>query len=403
MIYCSLNHVFILISQITSSCHHADVSRHFDSSSLQTHPCASPLSSSIDTRAESKEDSEGDSSELSEVLAYLDKSAAEKRDVVSVLPTSSIMPTIESACKIGVMLVTEKDKIIQQGQGGRAGPFSAKEPAAIRKINPAELEPEKQSVLLREILSFSPTAIRDSKETNAVPSTILPIRPSVTARTVMADASRDGVALIGPRGGGRGGYNRQSRAAALSSQVLNGDEDEDEDNSDDDDDDDEGWKSARNNMKSKASRYISLPCPIVTKPMTSLSSSSSNTDSGVDAIRNSLQSDVTPTANSSASTIFIAGREEDYSNEHSTPAAEAIVKDIIASNADTAAADRRPVLASTASSSAVGTNSEPDAQSDSHAAEPQQHVSGSGSLLIRRSATNGRKRIVPRMLQPVQI
>ena len=337
------------------------------------------------------------------MLAYLDKSAAEKRDVVSVLPTSSIMPTIESACKIGVMLVTEKDKIIQQGQGGRAGPFSAKEPAAIRKINPAELEPEKQSVLLREILSFSPTAVRDSKETNAVPSTILPIRPSVTARTVMADASRDGVALIGPRGGGRGGYNRHSRAAALSSQVLNGDEDEDEDNSDDDDDDEEGWKSERNNMKSKASRYISLPCPIATKPMTSLSSSSSNTDSGVDAIRNSLQSDVTPTANSSASTIFIAGREEDYSNEHSTPAAEAIVKDIIASNADTAAADRRPVLASTASSSAVGTNSEPDAQSDSHAAEPQQPVSGSGSLLIRRSATNGRKRIVPRMLQPVQV
>ena len=339
------------------------------------------------------------------MLAYLDKSAAEKRDVVSVLPTASIMPTTESACKIGVMLVTEKDKMIQQGQGGRAGSFSAKEPAAIRKINPAELEPEKQSVLLREILSFSPTAVRDSKETNAVPSTILPIRPSVTARTVMADASRDGVALIGPRGGGRGGYNRQSRAAALSSQVLNGDEDEDEDNSDDDDDD-EGWKSARNNMKSKASRYISLPCPIVTKPMTSLSSSSSNTDSGVDAIRNSLQSDVTPTANSSASTIFIAGRAEDHSNEHrkhSTPAAEVIVKDIQASNADTAAADRQPVLASTASSSAVGTNSEPDAQSDSHAAEPQQPVSGSGSLLIRRSATNGRKRIVPRMLQPVQV
>ena len=336
------------------------------------------------------------------MLAYLDKSAAAKRDVVR--PPSSIMPAAESAYKRGNMPLKVKEKSNPRGTGEGAKSPSSKEPAVISQKEPEEQDPEKQSALLGEILSFSPSAVIDSK---AVSPTAMFIRPSTAPRRAVADASGDSLVLTGCRGGGRGGYNRPSRAAAaptLTSQMVN--EDSDENNSDDDDD--EGWRSARNIMKSKASGYIMLPCPVVTNPITSLSSSSSNIVSVVEVDRDSGETDGFATPNSAAPIIFIASSEEDYPDIRSKLAAEAAeetVRDIVISNADNSQLDGQPLLVlavSNSDTSGKDMNCGLHGQSDPCVVEPRQHVSGSGSLLTQRSATSGRKRIVPKMLKPAQ-
>ena len=337
------------------------------------------------------------------MLAYLDKSAAAKRDVVR--PPSSILPAAESACGRGTMPLKEKEKLNPRGIGDGAKPRSAKELAAISQIGPEEQDPEKQSVLLGEILSFSPSAVIDSK---VVSPTALFIRPSTASRRAVADASGNSLLLTGCRGGGRGGYNRPSRAAAaptLTSQMVTEDPDE---NHSDDDDDDEGWRSARNSMKSRASGFIMLPCPVFTKPITSLSSSSSNIVSVIEVATDSGESDGFANPNSSAQIIFIASSGEDHPDvlaKLAAEAAEETVRDIVISNADNSQPDGQPVLVlavSNSDTSGKDMNCGLHGQSDPCVVEPRQHVSGSGSLLTQRSATSGRKKIVPKMLKPVQ-
>lgn len=387
----------------------------------------------VDARAEGKEDAEGASSELFEVLNFLDQSIAGRENVRRTSMSSSRVSTSHTAASVHIEgELVEKIGVSKEVMNHGEKPFNGMQSVEIR-----EMKVEEENLLSGELPFSSPFVVSMAVKTTEGYPAILSFQASPDGSSEQSAASTDvAVALSGritsmrDRSGGRGSSNRQTRAAAAAVATLSPTEEQDTDDKYDDDDA-EDWRSVRHVIKNRASHYIPssvpvptyapTPTPLSTTLTPEISSSSSGARHGV------------ASSQILVSTTHVISSDDDGSNTLETLAAEGIdLIDEYVSISDTGiavvVADEQLIEALTSSSaspsdtattpyvlpsttataiasvSVTGADDMPATYANSFNPESQQHGSssrpglGSGSLSIRRSATGERKKIVPRVL-----
>ena len=391
----------------------------------------------VDARAEGKEDAEGASSELFEVLNFLDQSIAGRENSCRTSVSSSRVSTSHTAASVHIEgELVEKIGVSKEVMNHGEKPFNGMQSVEIR-----EMKVEEENLLSGELPFSSPFVVSMAVKTTEGYPAILSFQASPDGSSEQSAASTDvAVALSGritsmrDRSGGRGSSNRQTRAAAAAAAAavatLSPTEEQDTDDKYDDDDA-EDWRSVRHVIKNRASHYIPssvpvptyapTPTPLSTTLTPEISSSSSGARHGV------------ASSQILVSTTHVISSDDDGSNTLETLAAEGIdLIDEYVSISDTGiavvVADEQLIEALTSSSaspsdtattpyvlpsttataiasvSVTGADDMPATYANSFNPESQQHGSssrpglGSGSLSIRRSATGERKKIVPRVL-----
>ena len=392
----------------------------------------------VDARAEGKEDAEGASSELFEVLNFLDQSIAGRKNVFRTSVSSSRVSTSHTAASVHIEgELVEKIGVNKEVMNHGEKPFNGMQSVVIR-----EMKVEEENLLSGELPFSSPSVVSMAVKTTEGYPAILSFQASPDGSSEQSAASADvAVALSGSitsmrdRSGGRGSSNRQTRAAAAAAAAaavatLSPTEEQDTDDKYDDDDA-EDWRSVRHIIKNRASHYIPssvpvptyapTPTPLSTTLTPEISSSSSGARHGV------------ASSQILVSTTHVISSDDDGSNTLETLAAEGIdlideyvsisgtgiavvvadeqlIEALTSSSASPSDTATTPyVLPSTtataiASVSVTGADDMPATYANSFNPESQQHGSssrpglGSGSLSIRRSATGERKKIVPRVL-----